>query len=265
VTAATHSAGDKTELAELFRRWHEDGDRFARDELINRHLPLARGLARRYARTPEPFEDLVQVASLGLVKAVDRFDPSRGAAFTSFAVPTILGELKRHFRDKGRSVHLPRGLQELVLKVQEADEKLARRTGRSPTVVEIAEHLRLDTEAVLEALEAIAANQSISLDAPVDVGIEEGASTRHELLGADDQGYAAVDVYVSLASAFEKLGERERQLLDLRFGQQLTQREIASRIGVSQMQVSRMLRRITEQLREPMGIGPSEKATRPPS
>jgi RNA polymerase sigma-B factor len=262
VTALAPSAGEKAEIAELFRRWQEDGDRRAREELINRHLPLARGLARRYARTPEPFDDLVQVASLGLVKAVDRFDSTRGAAFTSFAVPTILGELKRHFRDKGRSIHLPRGLQELVLKVQDADEKLARRTGRSPTVIEIAEHLKLETEAVLEALEAIAANQSVSLDAPVDVGMEDGASTRHELLGSDDQGYAAVEASVSLASAFEKLAEDDRALLDLRFSQQLTQREIASRIGVSQMQVSRMLRRITEQLREPMDMGPPDRASR---
>jgi RNA polymerase sigma-B factor len=259
--APTHPAGDKVDIAELFRRWQQDGDRRAREELINRHLPLARGLARRYSRTPEPFEDLLQVASLGLVKAVDRFDASRGAAFTSFAVPTILGELKRHFRDKGRSIHLPRGLQELVLKVQEAEEKLSRQTGRSPTVVEIAEHLKLDTETVLEALEAIAANQSVSLDAPVEAGMEDGASTRHELLGTVDQGYAAVDVSVSLASAFENLAEGDRELLDLRFGQQLTQREIASRIGVSQMQVSRMLRRITDQLREPMDMGPPDKAS----
>jgi RNA polymerase sigma-B factor len=259
--ASAHPTGDKVEIAELFRRWQEDGDRRAREELIHRHLPLARGLARRYARTPEPFEDLLQVASLGLVKAVDRFDAARGAAFTSFAVPTILGELKRHFRDKGRSIHLPRGLQELVLKVQEADEKLSRQSGRSPTVIEIAEHLRVETEAVLEALEAIAANQSVSLDAPVDIGMEDGASNRHELLGADDQGYAAVDISVSLASAFEKLAEGDRELLDLRFGQQLTQREIASRIGVSQMQVSRMLRRITEQLRGPMDMEPPDKAS----
>jgi RNA polymerase sigma-B factor len=261
MTASAHPTGETLEIAELFRRWQEDGDRRARDELINRHLPLARGLARRYARTPEPFEDLMQVASLGLVKAVDRFDASRGAAFTSFAVPTILGELKRHFRDKGRSIHLPRGLQELVLKVQEADEKLSRQTGRSPTVVEIAEHLKLDTEAVLEALEAIAANQSVSLDAPVDVGMEDGASTRHELLGSVDEGYAAVDMSVSLAAAFEKLAVSDRELLDLRFGQQLTQREIATRIGVSQMQVSR----ITEQLRAPMDLEPPDKASGPAS
>jgi RNA polymerase sigma-B factor len=262
VTAPTQSTGDRTAIDALFRRWQEDRDPRAREELIHRHLPLARGLARRYARTPEPFDDLMQVASLGLVKAVDRFDASRGAAFTSFAVPTILGELKRHFRDKGRSVHLPRGLQELVLRVQDADEKLSRRTGRSPTVLEIAEHLQLETEAVLEALEAIAANQSVSLDAPIDMGMEDGASTRHDLLGADDLGYATVDVSVSLASAFAKLPENDRELLNLRFGQQLTQREIASRIGVSQMQVSRMLRRITDQLREPMDINRPNKVSR---
>src|SRR5690348_18265652 len=146
--------------AELFRQWRQDGHKAAREQLVVEHLPLARTLAARYARTQEPFEDLFQVASLGLVKAADRYDPDRGAAFSSFALPTILGELKRHFRDKGRSIHLPRGLQELVLRVQRAEEQLSSRTGRSPTVIEIADHLQLDTESVLDALEAIAARNA---------------------------------------------------------------------------------------------------------
>jgi RNA polymerase sigma factor (sigma-70 family) len=152
---------------DLFERWRSHRDRRAREELVRRHLGLARKLAARYRRTQEPFEDLLQVASLGLVKAIDRFDHERGAAFSSFAVPTILGELKRHFRDKGWSVHLSRGLQELALKVQEAEARLGSRTGRSPTVIEIAQHLSLDTEQVLEALDAMNARAAISLDAPI--------------------------------------------------------------------------------------------------
>jgi RNA polymerase sigma-B factor len=246
----------KVESSDLFRRWRAHGDRHAREELIHRHLPLAHKLSRRYARTPEPLEDLMQVASLGLVKAVDRFDPDRGIAFTSFAVPTILGELKRHFRDKGRSVHLPRRLQELTLKVQDAESKLARLTGRSPTVVEIAEALQLETQVVLEALEAIAANQALSLDAAVESDTDGEAGSRHELVGADDQGYDSVEVSISLESAVRRLPETDRELLTLRFRDQLTQREIASRMAVSQMQVSRMLRRITNELREPLEFEP---------
>jgi RNA polymerase sigma-B factor len=256
MSSPARSPGPKVESSVLFRRWQSHGDRHAREELIRRHLPLAHKLARRYARTPEPLEDLVQVASLGLVKAVDRFDPDRGIAFTSFAVPTILGELKRHFRDKGRSVHLPRRLQELTLKVQEAETKLSRMTGRSPTVVEIAQALQLETEVVLEALEAIAANQALSLDAQIESDADSEASSRHELVGADDQGYESVEVSISLESAVRRLPETDRELLTLRYRDQLTQREIASRIGVSQMQVSRMLRRITNQLREPLEIEP---------
>ena len=181
------------------------GDRAARDELVRRHLPLARTLAARYARTQEPFEDLFQVASLGLVKAASRYDPDRGAAFSSYALPTILGELKRHFRDKGRSIHLPRGLQELVMRVQSAEEQLSTRTGRSPTVIEIAEHLQLDTESVLEALEAITARNASSLDAPLEAEPGEEAATQHDMIGREDEGYALVDTSSSLAGAVQQL------------------------------------------------------------
>jgi RNA polymerase sigma-B factor len=217
---------------------------------VRRHLPLARALAARYGRTQEPFDDLVQVASLGLVKAIDRFDPDRGLAFSSFAVPTILGELKRHFRDKGWSVHLPRGLQELVLRVQRADAQLSARSGRSPTVVEIAEYLSVDTEAVLEALEATAAHTATSLDAPIESETPEDAATPHDTIGAEDDRYALVDASASLADAMRTLRKTDREVFALRFRHELSQREIATRMGVSQMQVSRMLRRATDQLRE---------------
>src|SRR5580693_6455993 len=166
----------RTDAAELFTRWQEHGDRSARDELVTRFLPLARKLARRYAGAREPFEDLLQVASLGLVKAVDRFDADRGTAFSSFAVPTILGELKRYFRDLGWSVHVPRGAQERALKVQEAQERLTTRTGRPPSVADLAEYLELSLEDVLDALEAAAAHHSASLDAPREDGEEESGT-----------------------------------------------------------------------------------------
>src|SRR5204863_10137482 len=156
----------RTDSAELFDRWQNHGDRTARDELVTRFLTLARKLARRYAGAREPFEDLLQVASLGLVKAVDRFDAERGTAFASFAVPTILGELKRYFRDLGWSVHVPRGAQEMALKVEEAQHRLSSRSGRSPTVQELAEYLELSIEEVLDALETSRAHHASSLDAP---------------------------------------------------------------------------------------------------
>ncbi len=246
---------------ELFRRWQRQGDARAREELVRRHLSLARKLASRYAHTHEPFEDLVQVASLGLLKAIDRFDLDRGVNFSSFAVPTILGELKRHFRDRGWSVHVPRGLQELVLKVQEADAALSSRTGHSPAVDEIAQYLELDTAQVLEALEAMAAHHAASLDAPVELSSMDGeAVTRLDTLGSDDEHFALVEVTSSLSAAIAPLPLEDRELLALRYTNGLTQREIAQRIGVSQMQVSRMLRRVTGELRVTLGMDPGADA-----
>jgi RNA polymerase sigma-B factor len=242
--------GRRLDAGELFRSWRIDRDHAARDELVRRHLSLARKLAGRYARTQEPFDDLFQVACLGLVKAIDRFDPDRGVAFSSYAVPTILGELKRHFRDKGWPVHLPRGLQELVLKVQEAEAALSSRTGCSPSVVEIAEYLSVETEQVLEALEAVAAHRAASMDEAIEAEAGEESTTRHDAVGVEEEGYGLIEVSASLASAAKRLPALDRQVLALRFRDELKQREIADRIGVSQMQVSRILRRITDQLRD---------------
>jgi RNA polymerase sigma-B factor len=239
---------------ELFRRWRCEHDRSAREALVNRHLSLARKIARRYSHTREPFDDLFQVASLGLLKAIDRFDPDRGLVFSSFAVPTILGEIKRHFRDKGWSVHVPRGLQELALKVQDAEIKLSSRAQRSPTVPEIAQYLEIDTEQVLEALEVLATHHAASLDAPVGQTIDDESLTRLDLLGREDDRFDLVDTSTTLAAAIQELPVADRHVLALRFDEELTQHEIAERIGVSQMQVSRILRRITNQLRETMGM-----------
>jgi RNA polymerase sigma-B factor len=239
----------ETDVHTLFERWQRHGDVAARDTLVERFLPLARSLARRYDRSSEPFDDLMQVASLGLVKAIDRFDTARGHAFASFAVPTILGELKRYFRDSGWAVHVPRGPQERALKVEEAQQQLTLRSGRAPTVSELAEYLEMPMEEVLQALQAAQAYDTLSLDAPRP-SRNGDAETYGESLGAEDERFALVDADVTVAAALKKLPERERRVLHLRFVEDLTQTEIAQRIGVSQMQVSRLLRRSLEQLRE---------------
>ncbi len=246
---ATQAPAGAAEADVLFARWQKHGDRAAREELVRRFLPLARKLARRYSGSREPFDDLLQVASLGLVKAVDRFDPSRGHAFSSFAVPTILGELKRYFRDSGWSAHVPRGAQELALKVQDAQEKLTVRTGRSPSVTELAEYLELDIEQVVEALETAGAHHATSLDAPIDDD-EGDASTLGDALGATDGGFKLVEATATIGAAARELTERERTVLALRFLEDYTQTEIAEQVGVSQMQVSRILRRALSRLNE---------------
>jgi RNA polymerase sigma-B factor len=237
---------------ELFERWHEHGDTTAREEAVRRFLPLARKLARRYAGAREPLDDLVQVASIGLVKAVDRFDPSREIAFSSFAVPTILGELKRYFRDLGWSVHVPRGAQEMALKVEQARQQLASRSARSPSVHELAEYLEWSIEDVVDALEAGSAHHSVSLDAPTDNGDGE-VGTLAQSLGAGDESFETVEARVTISAAAKELTTRERKVLYLRYIEDLTQTQIADHIGVSQMQVSRILRRAVGKLQELAG------------
>jgi RNA polymerase sigma-B factor len=244
------NAPDRVESDKLFERWQKSGDQRARAELVQRFLPLARNLARRYAGAREPFDDLLQVASLGLVKAIDRFDIERGAAFSSFAVPTILGELKRYFRDLGWSVHVPRGAQEQALKVQEAHERLTTKTGRPPTVHELAEYLELDLEDVLDALETAAAHHSTSLDAPREDGSSGETGALVDVFGEVDRRYELIDETVTISVAAQELSERERRVLALRFVGDMTQTQIAQEIGVSQMQVSRILRRALNRLRE---------------
>jgi RNA polymerase sigma-B factor len=243
---STISTIDSTEL---FIRWQQGGDRRAREALVERYLPLARKLARRYSGAREPFDDLLQVASLGLVKAVDRFDIDRGTAFSSFAVPTILGELKRYFRDLGWSVHVPRGAQEQALKVEDAQQTLTARSGRPPSVQELAEYLELSVEDVLEALETAAAHHSSSLDIARDDG-EGESGTLVDAYGEEDDRFEIVEASATIATAARHLSPRERRVLALRFVEDLTQTQIAETIGVSQMQVSRILRRALARLRE---------------
>jgi RNA polymerase sigma-B factor len=242
---------DRTEVREaereLLLRYHRDGDLGARQELVERFLPLARDLALRYTYTDEPFDDLFQVASLGLIKAIDRFEPARGTKFTSYAAPTILGELKRHFRDKGWALHVPRDLQERALAVGRERETLSKRLGRSPSVREVALALGCSVEQVLEASEAAASYETASLDAPV-AREEDESATLVDLLGDYDASYELVDSRDAIASTWRTLPDVERQVVELRFMHDLTQREIGERIGYSQMHVSRLLRRALARL-----------------
>jgi len=233
----------------LLIRLHDEGDASVREELVERFLPLARQLARRYQRHNEPLDDLMQVASMGLVKAIDRFDPSRGTAFSTYAVPTILGELKRYFRDSGWAVHVPRGMQERVMKLDQASQELHRKLGRSPSASELADELRLTSEEVLEAMEASSAYDAISLEEQRGSERDSQEPTYADSLGMEEERYELVEYGATIAPTMKALTERERLILHLRFVEDLTQSEIADRIGVSQMHVSRLIRRALARLR----------------
>jgi RNA polymerase sigma-B factor len=230
----------------LMRR-HQRGESGARDELIERYMPLARSLALRYRRASEPLDDLVQVASVGLVKAVDRWDAERGLAFSSYAVPTILGELRRYFRDATWDVRPARDLQELCLSVEEARETLWGELGRSPTVADIAGRLERSPEEVVEALQATEGRSVRSLDAPVHE--EEGTSaSAGDLLGDEDPEFERVEAGVTIEKMTNILDDRAREILRLRFQDDLLQSEIAEHVGCSQMHVSRIIRSSLERL-----------------
>jgi RNA polymerase sigma-B factor len=224
-----------------------------RDHLVELHLPLARSVAGRYRHTPQPFDDLLQVASMALVKAVDRFEPDRGLAFSSFAVPTMIGEIKRHFRDTAWALHVPRALKEQILLVERCERELSGRLGRAPTVEDLADAACLTSEAVLEAIEARSAHDTESIDAALDE--DDAATVRSEALGADDAHLELVDVRSALSSAMDQLADRDRRIIELRFVGGLTQTQIAERVGVSQMQVSRLLRGALAELRATVDIG----------
>ncbi len=229
------------------------GDLDAREALITSYMPLARRLARKYSRSSIPQEDLSQVASLALVKAVDRFDPDRGRPFEAYATPTILGELRRFFRDTTWAVHVSRGEQECSLAVQEAVELLSHEHGRSPTVQQLAQFLELSEEEVCDALQVAQAYSATSLDAPAKSGEEESEATIGSEIGDLDPAYEAVERSMLIGQLSAGLGEREQLLLRLRFDGDMTQSQIAERIGVSQMQVSRLLHAEFAKLRAKIG------------
>jgi RNA polymerase sigma-B factor len=242
---------DRVDESAAFQEYRRTGDRALRDALFERMMPLAHQVALRYQASHEPLDDLIQVARLGLLKAIDRFDPERGVAFSSFAVPTMAGELKRHFRDTSWSVHLPRGLQERVLRAEEAERRLTSRTGRAPSIQELALEAGLTIEQTLEALQATSARESRSLDEPLGGRDDDGQSrTIATALGGSDDGYELVEDRAAIGAAMTCLTKRERLIVRLRFEEEMTQAQIAQRIGVSQMQVSRLLRRCLTKLRD---------------
>jgi RNA polymerase sigma-B factor len=233
----------------LFERWQRDGDRHAREALAERFMPLARSLARRYLGAQEPIEDLIQVAYLGLIKAIDRFDATRGNGFPAYAVPTILGELRRHFRDTGWAVHVPRSSQERALEVERAGEALTSCDGRAPTVGEIAQYLECAQEEVLDALQVTRARGAVSLDAPRPGGEDGELEPRSESIGSDDEAYELVEERSAVTHALASLSAREQRVVRLRFEQEMTQSQIAAEVGLSQMQISRVLRYSLERMR----------------
>jgi RNA polymerase sigma-B factor len=233
----------------LLRRYHEDGDLRAREQLIEQYMSLVRSLARRYSYRGEQLEDLVQIGAIGLIKAIDRFDLERGVELTTYATPNIIGEIKRHFRDKGWSVRVPRGLQELNVQLSRLVEQLTVQLARSPTIPELAKAAGVEEEQVLEALESGRAYTSLSLSVGGGGGDDDDLDPL-ESLGTEEHQYEVSEDRAVLAPGFKALDERERKILQLRFFDGLTQSQIAQQVGISQMHVSRLIRRSLEKIRE---------------
>ena len=235
----------------LFARLRQTGDAEIRDTLARLHLPLVEYLAKRFKDRGEPLDDLIQVGSVGLLKAIDRFDLERGVEFSTYATPTIVGELKRYFRDKGWAIRVPRRLQELSLRLNKVVTTLTQDLNRSPTVAEIAKFADVTEEEVLEALESGQAYSTTSLDAPTGSD-DDDSPMRIDRMGEDDAAIGNLEYFASLAPLMAQLPERERNILYLRFFRGMTQSKIAEEIGISQMHVSRLLTRILAFLREGM-------------
>lgn len=245
------SIRDKQKTKELFKRYKETGDEQAREQLVLAHLNLARFLASKFKNRGESLDDLVQVATIGLIKAIDRFDISRGLEFTTFATPTIMGEIKRHFRDKGWSVRVPRRLQELSAKVTQVSDKLTEKLQRSPSVDEIAQAMGVSVDEVLEAMESAHAYSSVSLDVPQgddDDGTQ--SSTVIDKYALVDEDLESSDDRIVLEQAIKDFSEREQQIIRMRFLEGFTQVEIAQKLQISQVQVSRLLRKTLQKFQE---------------
>jgi RNA polymerase sigma-B factor len=232
---------------QLLKLYHEQGDATAREELVNRHLPLVKSLARRYAGRGEALEDIEQVGAIGLIKAIDRYELSREVALTTYATPNVVGEIKRHFRDKGWAIRVPRALQELNGKMGPTIETLTSRLGRSPSIAEIAAEFETSPEQVLEAMEAGSAYAPVSLSAGPT---SEGELDPLETIGDVDEEFDRTDDRASLEPALAALPEREQEILRMRFEDGLTQTQIAEQVGISQMHVSRLIRRSLERMRK---------------
>ncbi|MGZ4169656.1 MAG: SigB/SigF/SigG family RNA polymerase sigma factor [Solirubrobacteraceae bacterium] len=240
---------------DLMRRYRATDDPVLLEEIVRRFEPLARSVARRYHTRGEPLEDLTQVAMVGLLKAIARFEPDRGFAFTSYATPTMLGELKRYFRDSGWAVHVPRGVKERALELASVTEQLSSKLGRSPSLTELAEAMDASEEQTLEAIEAYHARHAAPLEAGSDDD-ESGVPALAAVLGAEDERLEQAEYLTMIAKGVEALSDSDRLILYLRFGRDMTQSEIAARIGTSQMQVSRLLRAAIEKIRKVSGDAP---------
>jgi RNA polymerase sigma-B factor len=243
---------------ELLQQYHVEGDLSAREELIERHLSLVRSLARRYAHRGEQLDDLVQIGSIGLIKAIDRFDLDRGVELTTYATPNIIGEIKRHFRDKGWSVRVPRGLQELNVQLSRITEEMTVQLGRSPTIAELAEASGAEEEEVLEALESGRAYSSLSLSGGATQENDDSLDPM-ETIGSEEAQYEISEEWAVIAPGLQALDDRERKILHLRFFEGLTQSQIAQRVGISQMHVSRLIRRALEKIRRQIESGESAR------
>jgi RNA polymerase sigma-B factor len=245
---ARKSPTAKADDAELLRRYHEQGDVAARQELIERHVGFVRRLAQRYARRGEQLDDLTQVGCVGLIKAIDRYDGGFGASLTTYAAPNVLGEIKRHFRDRGWSMRVPREVQELNVRLTRVVDELTTKLGRSPSVDELAAATETSPEQVIEALESSAAYSAMSLSEGPSPDDEGGGPM--DTLGEDDQAFEQSEQRLTLATGIQRLPARERAILHLRFFEGLTQSEIAERVGISQMHVSRLIRNSLDRIRD---------------
>lgn len=248
-TKSGKAAWDKEKTHELFRRYKEEGDVEAREKLVMSHMNLVRFLANKFKNRGEPLDDLIQVGYLGLLKAIDRFDPSRGLEFTTYATPTIMGEIKRHFRDKGWSVRVPRRLQELSAKVNQATDVLTTDLQRSPKIEEIAEYLDASVDEVLEAMESSSAYSSVPLEGTGNNDNDDAPSVL-DRYATEDSALNFTDDRLIIQEALKGFSPREREVIDLRFLQGMTQIEIAEQLGISQVQVSRLLRRTLKKIQD---------------
>lgn len=248
-TKSGKAAWDKEKTHELFRRYKEEGDVEAREKLVMSHMNLVRFLANKFKNRGEPLDDLIQVGYLGLLKAIDRFDPSRGLEFTTYATPTIMGEVKRHFRDKGWSVRVPRRLQELSAKVNQATDVLTTELQRSPKIEEIAEYLDASVDEVLEAMESSSAYSSVPLEGTGNNDNDDAPSVL-DRYATEDSALNFTDDRLIIEEALKGFSPREREVIDLRFLQGMTQIEIAEQLGISQVQVSRLLRRTLKKIQD---------------
>ncbi|WP_216831438.1 RNA polymerase sigma factor SigB [Alkalihalobacterium elongatum] len=257
-TKPQHRPSSKDSVVQWITEYQQGESDVAQTKLVEHYKPLVLTLSRKFARGPEHAEDLFQVGMLGLLGAIRRFDPTVGKSFESFAVPTVIGEIKRYIRDKTWSVHVPRRIKELGPKIKKAVDQLTNDLQRSPKVNEIAELINVSEEEVLEAMEMGRSYQALSVDRPIEADQEGGEATLLDLVGRQEEGYEQTDQQILLEKAFQVLSERERQILQLTYYENLSQKETGDQLGISQMHVSRLQRRALQKLRETINIKPTE-------